>query len=426
MDAVFTIVAKNYLAHARTLGDSLKQLYPELPFYVVLADDTEGQLDIRTEPYTTVGASELGIEGYREMAFKYDLVEFATAIKPSVFEYLFARRPYDRIIYFDPDIFVYDRLDPIFDALRENFMVLTPHMTKIGLSGGGAISEETILFVGTYNLGFVAFRRDERSFEVIRWWRDRLRRQGYADRLDALHVDQKWMDLIPAFFDEGVRISRHPGLNVAHWNMHERELVYRAGRYYLDGEPLVFLHYSGFDPRRPDSITGEHKQSLVTLDNMPEYRPLFTEYAKHLASNTTASASLGYSFGKFSNGVRIYSFQRRLFRRLLQEGVTFGDPFATTPGSFYDMLRRHRLLLTGSAAGGEFNQRNVANAGRKLKLLRGALLLLKKVVGIKYYHLLMRTLAVLSRPEEQIFLLESLDLDLKPRFGAIPGASSSR
>jgi hypothetical protein len=425
MNAVFTIVAKNYLAHANTLGDSLKATNPDLAYHVILADEADGALDLSAQRYATMEARSIGIDGYLDMAFKYDLVEFATAIKPFVFEYLFDQHGYERIIYLDPDILVYSSASPILDALDENFMVLTPHLTKLSHSGKGAISEETILFVGTYNLGFVAFRNDEPGRSVLAWWRERLRGKAYADRMDALHVDQKWMDLVPAFFDEGVCVSRHPGLNVSHWNMHERELSVGPEGYRLDHRPLVFFHFSGFDPRHPDAITGSHKQSVLTLEQKPEYRELFADYAAKLLANRSDAAGASYSYGKFADGVRIYSFQRRLYRKLSENGYQFADPFATTAGSFHDLLRKNRLLISGEGASAEFSQRNIANAPRKLRALKRGLLMLKKVMGIRYYHLLMRTMAVLARPEEQAFLLETIDLDVPPRFGMIPGSPAS-
>jgi hypothetical protein len=422
MNAVFTIVAKNYLAHANTLGDSLQATNPDLAFHVILADEAHGVLDTSTQRYPTLEARSIGIEGYLDMAFKYDLVEFATAIKPFVFEYLFDRFKYERVIYLDPDILLYSSVAPILDELNDHFIVLTPHLTKIQESDRGAISEETILFVGTYNLGFVAFRDGTRARSVLAWWRERLRGKGYADRMDALHVDQKWMDLIPAFFDDGVCISRHPGLNVAHWNMHERELSLASDGYRMDGHPLVFFHFSGFDPRHPGAITGPHKQSVFTFENKPEYRALFADYAGRLTANRSDAAGAAYSYATFADGVRIFSFHRRLYRKLTEHGHRFTDPFATTTDSFYDVLRRNRLLIVGDGASAEFTQRNVANAQRKLRMLKRGLLLLKKLIGIRYYHLLMRTMAVLSRPEEQTFLLETVDLDVPVRFGMIPGS----
>ncbi len=102
MNAVFTIVARNFLAQARTLGDSLAQTCPGLPFHVILADEAGDELDLSRERYPTVEAKDIGLPAYRDMAFKYDLVEFATSIKPFVFDHLFRRHGYEKVLYVDP------------------------------------------------------------------------------------------------------------------------------------------------------------------------------------------------------------------------------------------------------------------------------------------------------------------------------------
>ena len=60
MNAVFTIVEKNYLAHANTLGDSLRASNPDLAFHVILADEAEGVLDTSAQRYPTLEARSIG------------------------------------------------------------------------------------------------------------------------------------------------------------------------------------------------------------------------------------------------------------------------------------------------------------------------------------------------------------------------------
>ena len=239
-NAVFTICAKNYLAQARTLGDSIRRYHPELAFYIFLADESQGLLDPEREKQCMIEVREIGIPQFRSMAFQYDVLELSCAIKPFCFDYLF-RKDYERAIYLDPDICVYNSLDSIFDLLDRDFIVLTPHLTKMNIADDGSTSEDVFLFCGAYNLGFAALRHCQESSGFLEWWKVRLETKGFADRLDAYHVDQKWIDLIPGYFDQGVCISRNPGYNAAHWNMHQRPLSVSQGVYYVDEHPLVFF-----------------------------------------------------------------------------------------------------------------------------------------------------------------------------------------
>ena len=75
--------------------------------------------------------SSIGIPDFRQMAFKYDVLELSCAVKPYCFQYLFREYGYDRVIYFDPDVFVYSSLDAVFSLLDDALLVLTPHLTKL-------------------------------------------------------------------------------------------------------------------------------------------------------------------------------------------------------------------------------------------------------------------------------------------------------
>ena len=90
-NAVFTICAKNYLAQARTLGDSIRRYHPELAFYIFLADESQGLLDPEREKQCMIEVREIGIPQFRSMAFQYDVLELSCAIKPFCFDYLFRK-----------------------------------------------------------------------------------------------------------------------------------------------------------------------------------------------------------------------------------------------------------------------------------------------------------------------------------------------
>jgi hypothetical protein len=404
MNAVFTIVSKNYLARAKTLGDSIKAIHTDLSFYIFLSDELEDKIDLVQETYPIVEARSLGIPQWRNMAFYYGVLEFSCAIKPFCFQYLAQHYEYEKIIYFDPDIYVYGSLEPIMDTLTDNYMVLTPHVTDMGRTVQGATPETLFLFVGAYNLGFIALRICSKVSEFLNWWGERLVDRGFADLRDALHVDQKWMDLIPGLLGEKVVISRDPGHNAAQWNMHERQLTCRAGAYYLNDRPLVFFHHTSFDPHNPARLA--HRQSKFTLANRPEFTAVMEAYAAHLLSNGYDDCiKLPYAYARYDNGVNIFVFQRRIYRMIVQARSVQSNPFATGPGTFYDLLRKNRLIIYDRSKA-EFVQADFKSSGRGVRWFKRCLIILKNLIGIKYYYLLIRWLYNNTRPEEQIFLID--------------------
>ncbi len=74
MEAVFTIVAKNYLARAITLGDSIKKNNPELDFFIFLADEI-GDADIASCSYKVIEAKDINILYFYTIAFQYNILE---------------------------------------------------------------------------------------------------------------------------------------------------------------------------------------------------------------------------------------------------------------------------------------------------------------------------------------------------------------
>jgi hypothetical protein len=88
---------------------------------------------------------------------------------------LIAEDEADLIIYLDPDVMVYNPLSLIDDYLGDGSIGLVPHIltpedTEIGVE----LTEISVAAHGTYNLGHLILRPDERGRRFARWWADRL------------------------------------------------------------------------------------------------------------------------------------------------------------------------------------------------------------------------------------------------------------
>ncbi|MEA2718879.1 MAG: hypothetical protein QOJ39_743, partial [Candidatus Eremiobacteraeota bacterium] len=219
--AIFTVVARNYAAYARTLMDSLVSIEPDIDRYVFIVDAGDDVPEIRGARII-LPTDVFGFEFYAGLAYSYDVTELSTAVKPFVLRHLL-QRGYDRAFYFDPDIEVYARLDPVTSPLANADVVLTPHTTeKIPLDGRQP-DELVLLRAGAYNLGFIGVARTAAALEMLDWWAERLERFCVNDVGEGLFTDQKWIDLVPGMV-ERVAIVRHRGCNVAYWNLHARRV----------------------------------------------------------------------------------------------------------------------------------------------------------------------------------------------------------
>ena len=329
-----TIVAKNYVAYARAWARSLRERHPDARVVVLLTDRNDGTLDPAAEPFDLVEVEDLGIPGFASMAFRYDVMELSTAVKPAFLEHLLATGDEEAALYFDPDILVLSPLDPMLGALGRANVVLTPHALAPVPVDGKRPSEAAFLVSGTYNLGFIGVRRSDESARMLGWWKDRLVRGGASAPEKGLFTDQKWIDLVPAFFD-GVEILRDPTLNVAYWNLHERGEITRSGASFLvGGAPIGFFHFSGFVPDRPELVS-KHQDRFRAEDLSEAARELFAAYGEAIRREGHEGArSLPYAFGKFSDGEPVPRAMRAAFRAAESEGLAWSDPFDPGEGAF--------------------------------------------------------------------------------------------
>jgi glycosyltransferase involved in cell wall biosynthesis len=333
-----TIVSKNYLPFARVWARSLAAQHPEAQLFVLLVDRVDGCFDPAAEPFELVEVEALeNIPDFRAFAFKYTVLELNTAVKPFFLEHLFARTGTRKLIYFDPDILVFQPLTELLALLDEHAYVLTPHLTA-PIEDDRHPSELAILQSGSYNLGFIALSRCEAVDRLVRWWQERMTEHCVVDLERGLFVDQKWMDLAPGLF-AGAFVLRRPGYNMAYWNLHERRLAGEPTAPTANGEPVVFFHYSGFDPRNLSRIS-KH-QNRFTLGDLPELKALFQLYRDRLLEAGYQEArGWPYAFAQFDHGVAIPDAARALFYSLFEGRRRFGDPFATADdGSFFRWLQ---------------------------------------------------------------------------------------
>ena len=189
---VFTISSNNYLGMTRVFADSYLEHHPGATVYVCLVDRPDDRVPYGDLPFEVILVEDLGIPAFQNFAFRYDILELNTAVKPFVFKRLRDEVGLDRAFYFDPDILVHDRLGRLEDALDAHQAVLTPHLTQ-PLDNRCRPPERVIGQCGVYNLGFVGLQLNEGTAEFLDWWCDRLHRFCVVDLANGLFVDQSWM-----------------------------------------------------------------------------------------------------------------------------------------------------------------------------------------------------------------------------------------
>ena len=127
----FTSLTNNYIPKARILAKSLKKFHPDWVFNVALNEPLPEQFQIENEPFDNlITMNELGIPSLESWIFQHKVTEICTAVKGYVAAYLFEKKGAEKVIYLDPDIAVFNSLQPIADLLDQHPIILVPHVCK--------------------------------------------------------------------------------------------------------------------------------------------------------------------------------------------------------------------------------------------------------------------------------------------------------
>lgn len=306
MKIIFTICSNNYLAQAKALGDSVLEHNPKYKFVICLCDKKSSKVDYSVyHSFEIIETHNLGIEKFDQMVSQYDIIELNTSIKPFSFDYLFKRyKDAELVMYFDPDTYVFDKLTSIEEELKDNSILLTPHIyTPIEFDGKNP-TENTFTKYGIYNLGFIALKRSENAQQLIDWWKRRLEVNCYISPNDGIFVDQLPMNFTPIFFNN-VKVSGNWGLNMAPWNLHERNLTFKDKKYYVNNKyPLVFYHFSNCDPNNSDLLATYYTR--LTFEGHEVLKNAYDDYKRKIINN---------NYNKLSKVNCFYLKQKSMFNK---------------------------------------------------------------------------------------------------------------
>lgn len=323
---VYTSSTTCYIPKARVLAHSVKRLHPEFLFHLVLADEPPEGFRLEQEPFDSViTIGDLEIPNLESWIFKHSLVELCTAVKGPALVKLLSRADCSEALYFDPDIVVLAPLNRLLSEFTTASILLTPHLTEPETSLDGIRDNEfAALRHGIYNLGFLGVKGNEAGRRFARWWADRLLKFCYDDIPNGLFTDQRWVDFGPAFFPE-CRIVRDPVYNAATWNLSHRivEGGLRDGLK-VNGQPLVFYHFSGFDSGAQGAMLEKYGKGMRGLYELREWY-----IAECDRMGQQELSKVPWRYARFDNGELISEEQRRFYRQREDLQRAFPNPFST-------------------------------------------------------------------------------------------------
>ncbi len=345
----FSSFALNYLSKARVAARTLKLHHPEIQMHALVAEPIPESLRGEFKEFDRVHSMfEFGGDFPESWIFRHTLAELCTAIKPDYQQYLMSLPDCEAVIYIDPDIALFSRMESVLAGLNSSSIILTPHLLDPETSERAIReNEQHMLRYGTFNLGFLATKNSPEGRKFTAWWRDRVRHLCFDSVDEGVYMDQLWIDMVPSFFEEYL-VLRDRGVNVATWNIAHRPITgSMQNGYKVNGEPLVAFHFSGID----------RGAQLAMLDTYAFDQPAAYELrdwyiSEFKAFERTSGEEPRWVFGEYSNGEPVLPRHRREYRahRVLQ--IDYPRPFLVSESgdSYFHWCRRNLETQSGLSA----------------------------------------------------------------------------
>lgn len=309
---------------------------------VLVVDGTE-----RSDPgdFEVALLDDLSIPDRASFCFQYTAFELCNALKAHLLGWVLAQADVPAVLYLDSDIGVFGDLTELWDEVLSSDVLVTPHQTRDFPADGCQPDSLMIRAAGVFNAGVVGVRQTAGGVAFVEWWKSRSRHDCIQDPEVQLFVDQRHLDFAPAFFP-GTRICRHPGVNVGHFNLHERTIRREGDRWWIQGRPLLLFHFTSIDYRHCGFLSPIDRP---LVEQQPLLRSLIAEYAgDRAAAGADTTRSVGYGLAAFASGRLISTATRRAFRSAWIGGSASVDPHSDPQWEEYEAgngIRRVRAAV---------------------------------------------------------------------------------
>ena len=314
-----TIATRNFLSNTAVLAHSMRGHQPDHRLTCYLVEESVLPSDSFDGLFDIVPIKELELPNGLNFIFQYTAFELCCALKPYIIMDQLVRFEADSVVFLDADMVLYS---PLIPALEESWrfgsILLTPHL----LSSFGNADFALLSISGAYNAGFIAVRNNAESKEMLEWWQSRCRHDCHMDVGGGVNADQRWLDLAVGIFP-CIGIIRNPGINVGHWNIHERSFSQIEGQIMVNHQvPLCLFHFSGFVY---PGLSKHLNEKLLERGIPGIVQKLASEYDKILNHFQRENNLVKeYSFDRFSDQTPITPSMREVIRLGL---VKCDDPF---------------------------------------------------------------------------------------------------
>lgn len=237
-----TYFNKNYLAHGRSLYESLISVMPNAKLLMMCMDDESFEVLSQVNYPHAILAKYSDMESQNPALLiakeNRSLVEYFYTCSSATCVYSMKNIVgIDSITYLDADLFFFSSPQAIFDEMRTSSIGIIEHkFSKLTMRNK---------IYGLYNVGWITFRNDQEGNKCINDWHEKCLEWCYQKLEGDKYADQKYLDKWPQDY-KNVCIIQNIGANLAIWNINNYKLNKIDDQVYVDNQKLIFYHFANF------------------------------------------------------------------------------------------------------------------------------------------------------------------------------------
>jgi hypothetical protein len=233
-----------FLARGIVMLRSLRRHDPAAGIVVLALDELCARVlhgefgsDLRVIETETLHAADPALRSIRKQRSVW--AYYMTQTPPFVIFTMGMEPQPEAVIFIDADTWFFGDPSPMFEEIGAASVAFSSHRFH-------AATRHLAIF-GLYNAGYIYWRNDETGRRCLSEWRDDC--LAWCDEQpqpDGRFMCQGYLNRWPERYT-GVHIIQHPGANLAPWNVDGHVLAPHGDGVAVDGQPLIFYHFSGLN-----------------------------------------------------------------------------------------------------------------------------------------------------------------------------------
>lgn len=192
-------------------------------------------------------------------------VQYYFTMTPIFPLYLLETVGMDRISYVGSDLYFFSSVDLLSETMNDASVVVHTHRHDHGFDAKG----------GRFNADFVSFKDTPTGWECLETWRENCLEWCYGRLEDGKWSCQGYLQWWPEMYED-LQIVDHPGVGLARWNRNRHSLTVDDDELRVDGEPLIFYHFSNLQ-RMTARIWKPPFSDMTPLERERLYEPYIND-----------------------------------------------------------------------------------------------------------------------------------------------------